>query len=239
MKSAISAFAWICLSITVSELLGYLLHRLMHSGKIGFVSRSHMKHHLLLYGPLEPQRPGSEYKDATGGEVAIGNVGPEWLVPGAAILGMAILLMSLLRVRFVHQAIFVTVALVWSFLMFSYLHDCMHIADFWMERNRWLKTWFLSARQAHDIHHWSLNKRGFMDKNFGIGFFVFDHCFGTFTTSWPHFNQQGYEAAKRRFGDLLKGASNTEQHDAGSVRMTCGDASSDFTIEEQPASALF
>jgi hypothetical protein len=67
MRSAFSAFAWIGISILVSELLGYLLHRLMHSGKITFLSRSHMRHHLLLYGPLDPQRPGSEYRDATTG----------------------------------------------------------------------------------------------------------------------------------------------------------------------------
>jgi hypothetical protein len=64
-------------------LLGYLLHRLLHSGRIGFLSRSHMKHHLALYGPLQPQRPGTAYHDATTGDVAIGNVGLEWLLPGA------------------------------------------------------------------------------------------------------------------------------------------------------------
>jgi sterol desaturase/sphingolipid hydroxylase (fatty acid hydroxylase superfamily) len=207
MKSAISVFAWIGISIVGSELLGYLLHRLMHSGRIGFLSRSHMRHHLLLYGPFDPQRPGPEYQDATIGEVAIGNVGLEWLLPGGAILGTGVLLLHLLQVTSVHQAIFVSISLVWSFLMFSYLHDRMHITGFWMEENRWLKPWFLSARRAHDIHHWALNRRGFMDKNFGIGFFFFDRCFGTFTAVRPVFNRDGYEAAKHRFGDVLQNRS--------------------------------
>ena len=78
MKSAIAALAWLMTSIFVSELLGYLLHRLLHSGKIGFLSRSHMKHHLVFYGPLQPQRPGTVYRDATTDDaVALGNIGME------------------------------------------------------------------------------------------------------------------------------------------------------------------
>ncbi|MGC2196731.1 MAG: sterol desaturase family protein [Terriglobales bacterium] len=190
------------MSILISEFLGYVLHRLMHIGKIGFLSRNHMRHHLLLYGPLQPQRSGSQYQDATTGKFAIGNVGLEWLLPSAALLGTGVLLLRWLRVEPGHQAIFVAVTLAWSFLMFSYLHDRMHITGFWMERNRWLKSWFQSARRAHDIHHWALNHRGLMDKNFGIGFFFFDRCFGTFTMTRPVFSHRGYEAAKQRFGNL-------------------------------------
>lgn len=203
MKSAISTLACIGVSILTSELLGYLLHRLMHSGRIAFLSRSHMRHHLLLYGPLDPQRTGPEYQDATEGEPAIGNVGLEWLAPGATVLASAIAVMTAFQVRIFHQAVFVTVSLVWSFLMFSYLHDRMHVTGFWMERNRWLGSWFLSARRAHDIHHWALNHEGLMDRNFGIAFFFFDRCFGTFTTTRPEFSRDGYAAARRRFRDLL------------------------------------
>jgi sterol desaturase/sphingolipid hydroxylase (fatty acid hydroxylase superfamily) len=100
--------------------------------------------------------------------------------------------------------VFVTGTLSWSFIMFSYLHDRMHIDGFWMERHPWLKRWFLAAREAHDIHHWALNDRGFMDKNFGIAFFFFDRVFGTWTAQWPSFNRRGYKKALHRFADVLE-----------------------------------
>jgi len=203
MKNLISALAWIAASIFVSELLGYFLHRLLHSGKIGFLSRNHMKHHLVLYGPLQSQRPGSGYQDATSGEVAIGNVGLEWLIPGSVLLAGSLGLFHMLQVTLLHQLIFVAGTLVWSFLMFSYLHDRMHLAGFWMERHPLLKRWFVAARDAHDIHHWSLNDDGFMDKNFGIAFFFFDRLFGTLACDAPAFNRRGYASALWRFGDLL------------------------------------
>lgn len=209
MRSAIAAFAWLVTSIFVSELLGYLLHRLLHSGKIGFLSRSHMRHHLVLYGPLQPQRPGAEYRDATDDDaVALGNIGSEWLIPSALLLAASIWVLHWLHVRIFHQVVFIGGTLIWSFLMFSYLHDRMHEAGFWMERNRWLKGWFTSAREAHDIHHWTLNDQGFMDKNFGIAFYFFDRVFGTLADDWPVFNRRGYDRALQRFGDLLESPKN-------------------------------
>jgi sterol desaturase/sphingolipid hydroxylase (fatty acid hydroxylase superfamily) len=215
MKTLISVLASIATSILVSELLGYLLHRLLHSGKIGFLGRSHMKHHLLLYGPLQAQRPGRAYQDATEGEVALGNIGLEWLIPAAIILVASVLLLHRLHVRLLFGVLFVVVSLIWSFLMFSYLHDRMHIAGFWMERNPWLKSWFLSARRSHDIHHWALNDEGLMDKNFGIGFFFFDRLFGTSTHEWPVFNRIGYQTALQRFGDSLRSQRERRSPGAG------------------------
>jgi hypothetical protein len=61
-------------SIVVAELLGYWQHRLMHSGWIPALSTSHMKHHMVFYGPLQKQRPREHYLDATTGKVAIGNM---------------------------------------------------------------------------------------------------------------------------------------------------------------------
>lgn len=203
MKNTLSVLAWLGASVVVSELFGYLLHRLLHSGKIGWLSRSHMRHHLVLYGPTAPQRPGHAYHDATTGDIALGNVGLEWLVPGTIILSVLVTLLHFWQVTVLHQLIFVAGSLGWSFLMFSYLHDCMHIAGFWMERNRLLRSWFVSARNAHDIHHWALNEQGFMDKNFGIAFFAFDRLLGTFVTERPAFNQCGYASAMERFGDLI------------------------------------
>jgi len=204
MKTAIAVLSWLAASILASELLGYLLHRVLHSGKIGFLSRSHMRHHLLLYGPLHSQRPGSSYHDATTDSISLGNIGLEWLAPGALLLAISVTVLHFLRVLVMYQSIFVVGSLAWSFLMFSYLHDRMHIADFWMERNPWLNRWFVSAREAHDIHHWALNDQGLMDKNFGIAFFFFDRAFGTWTAHWPSFNRRGYTKALRRFSDVLE-----------------------------------
>jgi hypothetical protein len=73
-----------------------------------------------------------------------------------------------------------------------------------MERHPLLKRWFVAARDGHDIHHWSLNDDGFMDKNFGIAFFFFDRLFGTLAHDAPAFNRRGYASALWRFGDLLR-----------------------------------
>jgi sterol desaturase/sphingolipid hydroxylase (fatty acid hydroxylase superfamily) len=203
MKSTLAVLAWFGASVVFSELLGYLLHRLLHSGKIGWLSCAHMKHHLLLYGPMASQRPGHAYKDATTDDLALGNVGLEWLLPGAVLLSLSVTLLHFLGVTLLHQLVFVTGSLGWTFLMFSYLHDRMHVAGFWMERNRVFKNWFVSARNAHDVHHWALNDQGLMDKNFGIAFFFFDRLLGTFVVEWPAFNRCGYANAMQRFGDMV------------------------------------
>ena len=83
--------------------------------------------------------------------------------------------------------------------MFSYLHDRMHVKNFWMERAPLVRRWFLRARRLHDIHHHALNDNGLMDRNFGIGFFVFDKLFGTLAFASFGFNQRGYAAARERF----------------------------------------
>jgi len=38
-----------------------------------------------------------------------------------------------------------------------------------------------------------------MDKNFGIGFFLFDRLFGTLSSEHSPFNHRGYAAARERF----------------------------------------
>ena len=225
MKRAIAVFAWLLTSIFVSELLGYLLHRLLHSGRIGLLSRSHMRHHLVLYGPLQPQRPGKEYRDATT-SAALGNVGLEWLIPGAILLFASIVVLHWLHVTLFHQLVFIAGTLLWSFLMFSYLHDRMHEAGYWMEQNRWMRRWFGAAREAHDIHHWALNDEGLMDKNFGIALHFFDRVFGTLAVDWPTFNRRGFDKAMHRFGDLLKSRDSSPKSklDEGALRRSRDDA---------------
>jgi len=195
---ALAIAAWSIGSSVTAELLGYWLHRLMHSGWIGFLSRSHMEHHMVQYGPLRKQRT-RQYRDATAGRLALGNIGLEWLGPGALVIAIAVAAFHYFRVRLEYQLISLGTTLGWTFLMFSYLHDVMHVEGFWLAENKWLKRWFLSARKLHDIHHRVLNDRGLMDKNFGIGFFAFDRLFGTLTLQQPPFNHRGYAVAREKF----------------------------------------
>ena len=191
-------------SIIVAEFLGYWLHRLMHSGWIPWLSLGHMKHHMVLYGPRQKQRPSAHYLDATTGEVAIGNIGLEWIIPSSVILTFSAIGLHVLRVSIADQALSIGTILSWSFLMFSYLHDRMHVKGFWMEHAPLFRYWFVRARRLHDIHHQVLNNDGLMDKNFGIGFFVFDWFFGTLVHHTSVFNHTGYEAAQQRFQGLSK-----------------------------------
>lgn len=189
-------------SIIAGELLGYLLHRLMHSGWIPWLSASHMKHHMVLYGPLQKQRPSEQYLDATTGEIAIGNIGLEWIIPSSVTLAICVVVLYLLKVSLADQAISIGTILAWSFLMFSYLHDRMHVKNFWMARTPVISRWFLRARRLHDIHHHVVNNSGLMDKNFGIGCFMFDRLFGTLSRQPARFNRQGYDVARQRFRSL-------------------------------------
>jgi sterol desaturase/sphingolipid hydroxylase (fatty acid hydroxylase superfamily) len=190
--------AWVTGSCISSELIGYWLHRLMHGGAIQFLSRSHMKHHLVLYGPRQNQR-SAHYHDATDRRLSLGNIGAEWLIPAAVFLGLTLAIFHFFHVRWFYQAVYHISTLSWSFLMFSYLHDAMHIRGIWLEKNRWLKNWFAGTRRRHDIHHCRINSRGLMDTNFGIGLFIFDRLFGTLCEVRPRFNAHAFNVARERF----------------------------------------
>ena len=198
LRFTISIVTWSLGSCISAELLGYWLHRLLHSGAIRFLSRNHMKHHLVLYGPLQKQRSATYY-DATENRPSLGNIGLEWLIPAALIIAVMLVSFYLLHVTPGHQLLCLGITLSWSSLMFSYLHDVMHVEGLWLEKNRFLKRWFLSARRLHDIHHRVLNDEGLMNKNFGIGLFLFDRLFGTICLQQTPFNHRGYKMAKEKF----------------------------------------
>jgi len=195
--------AWSIGAVLTAELLGYWLHRLLHTGLIAFLSRNHMNHHMVQYGPLQKQRT-PQYHDATEGRIALGNIGLEWLIPGALLIAAVLFIFHFLHVRVAYQLLFIGETLVWSFLMISYLHDIMHVESIWLEKNRWLAPWFVRARRLHDIHHFGVNDRGLMDRNFGIGFYFFDRLFGTFSRQAEKFNRAGYDVAQSRFKSILQ-----------------------------------
>ena len=210
MTKALAFAGWAVLAVVASELLGYLLHRLLHSGWIPFLSMNHMKHHLLLYGPLQKQRPSEHYLDSTTGEIAIGNIGLEWIIPAGILLISLSGIFWFLAVVAAYQILFFGIMLAWSFWVFSYLHDRMHLKGFRMERVPLLKHWFRWARNLHDIHHRVLSDQGLMNKNFGIGFAFFDWLFGTMATVQPPLNQAGLAAARQRF-DFVYAGSHAEK----------------------------
>jgi len=187
------------LSCLLAEFFGYWLHRLLHSDKICFLSRGHLIHHFLIYGPGQPMRH-RHYHDATSNRFSVGNVGLEWLAPSALILAILWAAMHLLHLPAFYQTLALLTLVAWPAFMFSYLHDRMHLTDFWMARHPLFRPWFLHARRFHDIHHHSVNDYGRMDANFGIGFFLFDRLFRTILRRHRAFNRAGFEAARRRYG---------------------------------------
>src|SRR5258706_816599 len=110
-------------SCLVAELAGYWLHRLLHTDRLPFLSRRHMVHHLLLYGPL-PMR-AAHYKDATRGRFSLGNVGFEWLAPSAVLLISCWGVMFLLRLRPVYQFVVLGNPVTWPVFTFNLFHHAM------------------------------------------------------------------------------------------------------------------
>jgi sterol desaturase/sphingolipid hydroxylase (fatty acid hydroxylase superfamily) len=185
-------------SVVVAEFTGYWLHQLLHSDKFPALSRGHLIHHFLIYGPRQPMR-AAEYHDATHDRFSVGNVGLEWVAPTGLILVFCWGVMTLVKVKQVYQILALCTLLGWPLLMFSYLHDRMHLENFWMSRVPFLKKWFLKARRLHDIHHRSVDCAGYMDTNFGIGFYFFDRFFGTIAKRHRPFNWKGYQTAIKRY----------------------------------------
>ncbi len=187
------------ISCLLAEFFGYWLHRLLHSDKIPLLSRGHLIHHFLIYGPGQPMRL-EKYHDATDHRFSVGNIGLEWLVPSAIILAVVWAAIRLVHLSALYQIIALATLVVWPIFMFSYLHDRMHLSDFWMERTPLLRVWFRGARRMHDIHHHAVDDNGRMEANFGIGFFVFDCIFQTMGSRHRPFNRAGFAAARLRYG---------------------------------------
>jgi sterol desaturase/sphingolipid hydroxylase (fatty acid hydroxylase superfamily) len=189
--------AAVAIAILTAEFVGYVLHRVMHSGRFPALSRGHMIHHLELYGPTQSMRSAA-YRRATDGRASLGNIVMEWVVPSAITLGACWGIMWAWHVAWKYEVLVLAILLGWPIFMFSYLHDRMHLEKFWTARAPLLKIWFRKARRLHDIHHRSLNDKGRMDRNHGIGFFFFDRLFGTMAKHHCPLNWHGYHAAKRR-----------------------------------------
>lgn len=192
-----TAIGTVLVSVVVAEMVGYGLHRLLHSGRLPRLSRAHMIHHLELYGPKQAMR-GPTYRNTTEGQPALGNIGLEWVVPSAAILVLIWGALYMLGAGLPYRVLAISILTGWPSLMFSYVHDRMHLENIWLERVPAVRIWYRKARRLHDIHHCSLNDEGKMNRNFGIGLFWYDRIFGTLSKRHCPFNWKGYRAALKK-----------------------------------------
>ncbi len=169
---------FILLSILIgfisTEVIGYAVHRLIHSGKVSWLENNHMEHHLALYPPGESQR-SEVYREPRKYKTVFG-IGLEWFIPITAVAIPSIALLLFLGVPVLYVGAGVLTSLAWAGFAMSYMHNGMHIDKFWAAR----KNWYRKRRRLHDIHHHSLDSVGKMDSNFGILFHGFDRIFGTY-----------------------------------------------------------
>jgi sterol desaturase/sphingolipid hydroxylase (fatty acid hydroxylase superfamily) len=193
----------VVIAVIFTEAAAYGIHKVLHSQKIDYLSRNHMIHHLVVYGPSMPQRPSGEYTNSVGDRSSIFGIGMEWLLPIGTILGLIVLGFELLGIETYLLLTFAGTALSWGYFLFGYMHSSMHKRDFWMSKNRFLKNWYLNIRKLHDIHHLYVNDSGKMDCNYGICFFWFDRIFGTYHLKLSGINKQGLEQAHVKYNFIF------------------------------------
>lgn len=188
------------LACLYAELVGYGLHRLLHSEVAPWLTRRHMAHHLRLYGPRMKMRT-AQYLDREARGV-VGGIGWEWIGPSVALFAVELAALGAVGVPAVHQAVFFVVGAVWSLVMFHRAHEAMHVTAPSMFEAGPLRGWFRRARRMHDIHHLAIDDEGRFRRNFGIAFFWFDRLFGTHAPKGGAISEVGIERAKARYVDL-------------------------------------
>ena len=189
--------------IFFAEVVGYFTHILLHSEKVPALSRGHMIHHLKVYGPRSGLRNSGEYRGSTENRASVLGIGLEWIAPLGAVTALASAIAWYFEIPLVSFALFVSAAIGWGILMFSYMHDAMHIQGFWMERSPIFKNWFRRVRAYHDIHHLEFSDDGRMRKNYGICLFFMDGIGRSLSRKHKAFNKAGFEAALIRYKDLI------------------------------------
>lgn len=199
----VAVFLTVLAAFVFTEFVGYWIHVLLHSNRIGFLSRNHMIHHLRDYSPKTGMRRSGPYLNGARDRPAILGIGLEWVAPIAGVSILALLGLNLLAVPIGLQIVFMLVSYFWAFALFGYMHEAMHLQNFWMERVPVLKTWFLNARKNHDIHHLQISNDGKMNRNYGICFFFFDRLLGSYRPRHEKFNEAGYQTAIQRYATII------------------------------------
>lgn len=191
-------------SVIYTELVGYVMHILLHSEKLPSLSKAHMLHHLRDYGPKKPLHREGAYINSAEGRTNFLGLGMEWFVPSVIVVGGTLAGLWALGVPWPLQILFTGVGILWGWFLFGHMHSAMHYTQFWMMKVPGLKQWYLSIRRLHDYHHLQISDDGRMLKNYGICFFWFDRLLGTYSPKGQRFNQEGYQAALVRYKNLLE-----------------------------------
>jgi sterol desaturase/sphingolipid hydroxylase (fatty acid hydroxylase superfamily) len=142
----------------IGNLLGYLVHRLLHWSEMGKLYQDHLHHHTTIYPP-------DDYLSDTYREPPTGNgQGLYYLSP---ILALSIVVLVFLGWQY---GLLTLVEGILVLKLNAYLHDATHIRGHWLERF----TWFHRLRWLHFQHHVKVAT------NFGIFVWFPDKLFRTY-----------------------------------------------------------
>lgn len=162
--------------ILFSEVVGYAIHWLIHSGKIQWMQRAHMRHHLEFYPPKSIMRD-FEYR---GPKHTVG-IGWEWVIPTFLVSLILTGILLLAGLSYLLITVVQVTAIIWGLVMFNLLHSSFHIREHWLsEAKTPIRVWYKKIRRSHDVHHHWTDEKGRMMVNFGISQFWLDRLFGTF-----------------------------------------------------------
>jgi sterol desaturase/sphingolipid hydroxylase (fatty acid hydroxylase superfamily) len=153
-----------------------------------------MVHHLEFYGPTMKMRTPS-YRDRELDGIA--GVGWEWIAPSLVLTVAELLVLGWLGLGLVTQAVFFSVGLLWSVVMFYGAHEAMHVTRPTAFVRRPLRRWFLHARRMHAIHHRAVDHSGRFLGNFGIISHLFDRLFGSYLRKVPQPQASAAASGKR------------------------------------------
>lgn len=179
-------------AIVYAEFSGYAVHALLHltpewfdkhrwAKPFRWLTRFHMGHHGLSYGVRMVQRPTSRFIDNPEREEStrLSFLNPEFVVPSIPFVGVLVLGLWLSGVT-IWQGLFTMVVTgAWVAFAFNYMHDAFHETDHWMNRVPGLRWWYQTMRAAHDRHHTTMTRKGFLPYNLGIGLPFVDILFRT------------------------------------------------------------
>jgi len=214
-------FVWAAIvlgTLLVTEFYGYWLHYFLHSDKIRWLSSNHMWHHLHNYAPSKNQRPHKYYlSPGLNVRASLFGIGTEWLIPALLLIGFTVTIeYYVIGLTGLQTTISVSMMVLYSYFMFGWLHDTMHIKDHWLAKSRFTKRYFMYVRRLHDIHHHNIidegPNSGLLPYNLGISTPMFDKVFGTYLSHMRGKSRKqiltGYKAGLQRY--KLDGENNED-----------------------------
>jgi len=158
---------FIVLFYFATNLMGHVVHWILHQKWAGFLNKAHMAHHELLYPPadyLSETYRMPDFKESTPKFFAIAAI-PLLLSPVFLFFFGFIPFLTML---FILVEIFTIGAIDY------YVHDMFHIRNHWINKVPILRNMFAKWNHLHYLHHID------MSKNFGIYSFFWDKTLKTY-----------------------------------------------------------